>query len=66
MRALTDQEIEALRHAAYGFSTNQLAQTIKAPKTTVLSRLSRARNKLGARNLTHAVVLAIKAGLIAP
>lgn len=63
---LTQVELYALEQAARGVPAKELAELINVGESAIELRIARARRKLGARNTTHAVVLAIKAGLIAP
>ena len=64
MGELGEFELRCLELCASGFSDQEIAQTVG--RTAVLVRLcvENARTKLGARSRAHAVVLAIKAGLI--
>jgi DNA-binding CsgD family transcriptional regulator len=63
---LTDAEIGALKKAARGDSAKQIAYDEGVTERAIENRMVSVRAKLNARNTTHAVVLAIKAGLIAP
>src|SRR5690348_10305301 len=63
-RALTRGEVRTLRAIADGLHQNEVARSMGVAQATVKTTLSRARHKLGARTLTHAVALALKRGLI--
>lgn len=62
---LTFHEIEALGLAARGCSMREIAGELHKSPETVKAQLGLARLKLGARNTTHAVALALSDGLIA-
>lgn len=62
--ALTGIEVSCLEAASRGDSVSQIGKHYYASEDAVKSALTRARRKLGARNTTHAVVLAISRGLI--
>jgi DNA-binding CsgD family transcriptional regulator len=64
--SLDQSEIEVLEGAALGVTVNKMAEAAGVTYSIIEVRLAKARAKLNARNTTHAVVLAIKAGLIAP
>lgn len=61
---LTYHETEALSLAARGCSTREIAGELRKSPETVKAQLGLARLKLGARNTTHAVALALGARLI--
>ncbi|WP_416235182.1 response regulator transcription factor [Nitrospirillum sp. BR 11163] len=61
---LTPREAECLRLLARGESSKQIAHTLGLSSRSVDAYLGRARKKLGARNSTHAAVIASKAGLL--
>ncbi len=63
-RPLTRREREILRLIALGLSTKQIARRIGSCPHTVDNQLASLMAKLGANNRTHAVVLALKRGLI--
>lgn len=63
--ALTLHETEALSLAARGCSMREIAGELRKSPETVKAQLGLARLKLGARNTTHAVALAMHDGLIA-
>lgn len=62
---LTQPELAALKLTARGYSTRETAGALRKSPETVKAQLGLARLKLGARNTTHAVVIALDAGLIA-
>lgn len=61
---LSPRELEALRLAADGLSMPEIAESTGRATETVKTQLARARSKLGARNVAHAVALAFRAGLV--
>ncbi|MGH1331530.1 MAG: helix-turn-helix transcriptional regulator [Paracoccaceae bacterium] len=58
------EEIETLRLAADGYSQKEIAFELGVAEPTVKLRLSRVKEKLNARNTTHAVRIAISEKLI--
>jgi len=63
-RALTRREIEALQHFAEGHTSEVIGAMMALTTSTVLTMLAHIRQKLGARDKTHAVAIAIRRGLI--
>lgn len=61
---LSPSETRALERAAYGDTTEQIAQEMALSFETVKTYQARARLKLGARNTTNAVAIAITQDLI--
>ncbi len=62
--SLTIEELETLKLVAEGHSQKEIAARLGVAEPTVKVRLSKSKDKLGARNTTHAVTLAIAAKLI--
>ena len=62
--ALTPREVEVLRLGADGATSEEIASTLYLTEHTVKSHLKRIQGKLGARNRTHAVAVALRSGLI--
>lgn len=62
--ALTDRELDVLRLVATGGSNAQIAQELHVSGATVKTHLSRAYDKLGARNRTAAVATARALGIL--
>lgn len=62
---LTPSETTALTLAARGYSMRESASAQRLSAETVKRHLGMARLKLGARNTTHAAVIASHRGLIA-
>lgn len=54
---LTRREIEYLELAAQGFTDREIAIRLEVARATVRNTLVVIRNKLNARNTTHAVAL---------
>ena len=61
---LTPREVEVLRLGADGATSEEIATTLYLTEHTVKSHFKRIQSKLGGRNRTHAVVLALRSGLI--
>jgi LuxR family transcriptional regulator len=61
---LTPVEAETLRCVRDGMSYAEAAELLEISVPTVKARVEKARGKLGARNATHAVALAIQRKLI--
>jgi DNA-binding CsgD family transcriptional regulator len=64
--SLTGRESELLTRVANGESYRQLATRWGVQEITVRTTGVRVLRKLGANNITHAVFLAIQAGLLDP
>jgi DNA-binding CsgD family transcriptional regulator len=62
---LSPGETRVLAYAAAGYSVPQSARLLERSPETLKEQLKNAREKLGARNTTHAVAIAIRRGLIA-
>jgi len=63
-RQLTRRELECLSGLAVGKTNDDLARELGVAKSTVSTYLMRARKVLHAETNTHAVVLAVLAGVI--
>jgi DNA-binding CsgD family transcriptional regulator len=61
---LTDRQADVLRLTALGHTNARIGAHLWISTDTVAGILTRARRALGARDRTHAVVLAHRAGLI--
>jgi len=61
---LSDRQCEVLGLAALGLADKEIAREMSISVYTVGDHLRAARASLGARNTTHAVVLALCAGLL--
>ena len=64
--ALSPRETEILGLAAEGFTREETALQLAISLNTVDTHLRHAFEKLGARNTTHAVVLALRVARFAP
>jgi DNA-binding CsgD family transcriptional regulator len=62
--ALTPREVEVLKLGADGATSEEIASALHLTEHTVKSHLKRIQGKLGARNRTHAVAVALRSGLI--
>jgi len=62
--ALTTKEIEVLRLIAGGNANKEIAAQISTSEETVKSRVKNILDKLGANDLTHAVTIGLKRGII--
>ena len=65
-RVLSERGVDVLTRLAAGLSDAQIAESLFLSPATVHTHILNLRRKLGARNRTHAVVLAIEHGIIAP
>lgn len=61
---LSPREIDVLQRCAHGMRASAIATALEVSAHTVREHTDRARVKLDARNLSHAVALAMRAGLI--
>lgn len=61
---LTEREIEFLRLAADGKTAGQISEALGVTERTANFHIGNAIEKLGAENKTHAVVLALRMGLL--
>lgn len=58
-------ERDAVNAASHGLDYAMIAATLGKDEDTVRTQLKSARRRLGAKNTTHAVALALRAGIIA-
>jgi DNA-binding NarL/FixJ family response regulator len=63
-KPLSPGQIAALRLAASGYTSQQIATRLNTTETGVHLRLKEAQVRLGARSRTHAVVIALRRALI--
>jgi LuxR family quorum sensing-dependent transcriptional regulator len=63
-RSLTPREREVLSWVAQGKSAGQIAEILHIAKRTVDEHVQTTVRKLGALNRTHAVVIALREGII--
>jgi DNA-binding CsgD family transcriptional regulator len=61
---LDDEDCRLLRQVAAGRTTAEIAANLEVSGRTVRRRVLRARATLGARTDVHAVVLALRGGLL--
>lgn len=61
---LTARELEVLRHVARGLGNKEIAREIGRSTETVKAHLESIFQKLGARDRTHAVTIALQRGFI--
>lgn len=61
---LSARELEVLRYMALGYKNREIAQTMWISENTVKTHVAHVISKLGQRDRTQAVVVAIKKGLI--
>lgn len=61
---LSDGQLAALRLAASGYTSRQVAHRLNTTEQAVHLRLKEAAVRLGARSRTHAVVIALRRCLI--
>jgi DNA-binding NarL/FixJ family response regulator len=62
--ALTDREIDVLRRVGSGNSNKQIAVQLAISEGTVKAHMKSILPKLGARDRTHAVMIAVKRGIL--
>ena len=62
--ALTDREIDVLRRVGFGNSNKQIAAQLAISEGTVKAHMKSILPKLGARDRTHAVMIAVKRGIL--
>jgi DNA-binding NarL/FixJ family response regulator len=62
--ALTAREIEILQHVARGWSNKLIASALDITEGTVKAHMKSILPKLDARDRTHAVVIALKRGIL--
>lgn len=61
---LSESEISVLKLVAIGFSNKRVAATLDVPEETIKSRMKSILAKLAANDRTHAVMIAVKRGII--
>lgn len=61
---LTEREAEVLRQVAQGLSNREIGELLSLSEETIKARVKTILSKLGARDRTHAVVIALQRGLI--
>ncbi len=61
---LTPRELDVLRLAGKGLTRAEIGSQLVISHHTVRNHMVRVGAKLGARNRTHAVVIALRAGVI--
>ncbi len=64
--ALTERELEVLRHLARGASNKEIAQQLKISDETVKTHVSNILAKLDVPSRTQAALYAMRAGLVPP
>jgi DNA-binding NarL/FixJ family response regulator len=62
--ALTLRELEVLRAVGAGYSNKQIARQLTVSEGTVKSHMKSILPKLNARDRTHAVMIAVKRGML--
>lgn len=63
-RTLSENQKKALAYKACGLTAEEIAARLDTTSHSARNHLTRAQEKLGARNGTHAVVRALVLGLI--
>jgi DNA-binding NarL/FixJ family response regulator len=62
--SLTESELEVLHLVREGCPDRQIANELSIPEATVCSDIKKLMDKLGARDRTHAVTIAVRLGLL--
>jgi len=62
--ALTEREIEVLKHVAAGNANKMVAYNLELSEETIKAHMKNILSKLGAKDRTHAVTIALKRGII--
>jgi DNA-binding CsgD family transcriptional regulator len=62
---LTTAETTALAYLAEGYTLEEAAKALWKSRDTIKSQVASARMRLEARNVTHAVTLALRSGILA-
>jgi DNA-binding NarL/FixJ family response regulator len=65
-KGLTTRELDVIQAMAGGNSNRRIAKALSINEATVKGHVKRILAKLGARDRTHAVVVALQRGLIGP
>ena len=63
--ALTPRELQVLKHVAAGKSNRVVAAELDVSEDTIKAHMKNIMSKLGANDRTHAVMIALKRGMIA-
>lgn len=63
-KPLSPGQLAALRLAASGYTSKQIAHRLDATEQAIHLRLKEAQVRLGARSRTHAVVIALRRRII--
>jgi DNA-binding CsgD family transcriptional regulator len=61
---ITDRELEVLALMSRGLTYAETGRVLYVEPSTIKSSLKSTRAKLGARNVTHAVAIALREGMI--
>ncbi|HEY6645087.1 MAG TPA: response regulator transcription factor [Povalibacter sp.] len=61
---LSPREVQVLRELARGNANREIAETLKVTESTVKAHMKSIIAKLGAKDRTHAVMLALKRGIL--
>ncbi len=64
IETITTRELTALQLMSHGHDYQETGREMGVNKETVKTTLARARRKLGAKNTTHAVAIALREGMI--
>jgi DNA-binding NarL/FixJ family response regulator len=62
--ALTDREVQVLRHVALGTANKSIAAELSVSEATIKAHMKSILAKLGANDRTHAVTIAMKRGFL--
>jgi len=62
--ALTPRDLQVLGYLAEGWTTAEIARTLVYAESTIKKEVHMIVHRMGARNRTHAVALAVRASMI--
>jgi DNA-binding NarL/FixJ family response regulator len=61
---LSERETQVLRHVAKGMSDREIGKELDVAEETIKTHIGKILRKLGARNRTNAIYLAMRWGII--
>ena len=64
MKKLSRREIEVIRYTAKGCTAKEIAKLLKLKHRTIEIYIANVKKKLGAKNIAHAIYLALKVAIM--